>query len=67
MGSKKDRHENLGYGKIGWTALQKIVYHPKFERVVKILETPRKTKNPTEGEIYKMEIKNLKDGAKLQI
>ncbi|MCE8164048.1 MAG: deoxyribonuclease IV [Candidatus Moeniiplasma glomeromycotorum] len=53
LGSKKDRHENLGYGKIGWEALQKIVYHPKFEKIIKILETPR------QREIYKTEIQNL--------
>ncbi|MCE8162996.1 MAG: deoxyribonuclease IV [Candidatus Moeniiplasma glomeromycotorum] len=55
LGSKKDRHENLDYGKIGWETLQKIVYHPKFSGIVKILETPRKK------EVYKTEIKRLKE------
>lgn len=57
LGSKKDRHENLGYGKIGWEALKKIVYHPKFSGIVKILETPQ------EREVYQTEIKRLKDNS----
>jgi len=40
MGAKKDRHENLGYGTIGFATLLKIIYHEKLEDVPKILETP---------------------------
>lgn len=36
----KDRHENLGYGKIGYDNLLKVFYHPKLMHLVKILETP---------------------------
>ena len=39
-GSKKDRHENLGKGHIGFEALNYIVHHPDFQEVPKILETP---------------------------
>lgn len=39
-GASKDRHENIGYGKIGFPALNKIVHHPAFMDVPKILETP---------------------------
>ncbi|MFR0368019.1 deoxyribonuclease IV [Candidatus Phytoplasma palmae] len=39
-GSKKDRHENIGFGHIGFHALMKIIYHPKFLNLPKILETP---------------------------
>lgn len=39
-GSKKDRHENLGQGEIGFEALNYIVHHPDFADVPKILETP---------------------------
>ncbi|KLL02532.1 MAG: endonuclease IV [Mycoplasmataceae bacterium RC_NB112A] len=53
LGSKKDRHENLGYGKISWETFPKIIYHPQFNGIVKILETPR------QREVYKTEIKNL--------
>lgn len=38
--SKKDRHENIGYGYIGFDALIKIIYNKKLEEVPKILETP---------------------------
>lgn len=39
-GSHKDRHENIGYGHIGFEALERIIYHPAFTDVPKILETP---------------------------
>jgi deoxyribonuclease-4 len=39
-GAAKDRHENIGKGYIGLSALQKIVYHPDFLQIPKILETP---------------------------
>ncbi len=40
MGAKKDRHENIGYGTIGFDTLLKIIYHEKLKDVPKILETP---------------------------
>lgn len=39
-GAHKDRHENIGFGHIGFDNLCKIVHHPKLNEVVKILETP---------------------------
>lgn len=39
-GAGKDRHENLGQGHIGFDALKKIVWHPDFLNIPKILETP---------------------------
>ena len=36
----KDRHENLGYGYVGFDAINKFVHHPKLKEVPKILETP---------------------------
>lgn len=39
-GAAKDRHENLGKGQIGFEALNRIVHHPDFTDVPKILETP---------------------------
>ena len=39
-GAGKDRHENIGFGAIGFSALEYIVSHPDFENVPKILETP---------------------------
>lgn len=40
LGSKKDRHENLGYGTIGFEALINVIYNKRLENVPKILETP---------------------------
>ena len=40
LGSKKDRHENIGYGTIGFDSLINIIYNKKIENVPKILETP---------------------------
>ena len=39
-GSHKDRHENIGYGEIGFDNLIKIIYNKKLNEVHKILETP---------------------------
>ena len=39
-GAAKDRHENIGFGEIGFDAINYIVRHPDFENVPKILETP---------------------------
>ena len=39
-GAAKDRHENIGFGQIGFDALNYIVRHPDFEDIPKILETP---------------------------
>lgn len=40
QGASKDRHENIGKGEIGFDALYRIVHHPDFVHVPKILETP---------------------------
>ncbi|MFD1705423.1 deoxyribonuclease IV [Siminovitchia sediminis] len=39
-GARKDRHENIGFGHIGFTALDYIIHHPQLADVPKILETP---------------------------
>lgn len=40
VGSHKDRHENLGVGKIGEDTIKKIINHPKLRNIPFILETP---------------------------
>jgi apurinic endonuclease APN1 len=40
LGSKKDRHENLGQGEIGEEGIKGILNHPVFRDVPFILETP---------------------------
>jgi len=39
-GMRKDRHENIGFGHIGFKALNYIVNHPQLADIPKILETP---------------------------
>ena len=40
LGSHKDRHENIGFGKIGFDTLINVIYNDKLKDVPKILETP---------------------------
>lgn len=62
-GAHKDRHENIGFGHIGFDTLHDIVHHPQFKDLPKILETPfvgedKKNRKPP----YKYEIEMLKNG-----
>lgn len=64
-GAHKDRHENLGRGEIGFDALNRIVRHPDFLNVPKILETPwiKNPDNPKDTWApYKEEIAMLREG-----
>jgi len=40
LGSRKDRHENLGEGEIGSGCFERIVNDPRLVNVPKVLETP---------------------------
>lgn len=40
INTHKDRHENIGYGTIGFDNLIKIIYNDKLKNIPKILETP---------------------------
>lgn len=40
LGAAKDRHENIGFGHIGFDALLEVIYHEDFLEIPKILETP---------------------------
>ncbi|NWK85642.1 deoxyribonuclease IV [Staphylococcus sp. GSSP0090] len=62
IGAHKDRHENIGFGYIGFDALNYVVHHDTFKDIPKILETPyvgedKKNKKPP----YKLEIEMLKN------
>ncbi len=39
-GAKKDRHENIGYGNLGFNTLLEVIYSERLVSVPKILETP---------------------------
>lgn len=62
VGMRKDRHENIGFGHIGFDALSYIVHHPQLTAVPKILETPfvGEDKNNKKAP-YKHEITMLKN------
>ncbi len=66
LASHKDRHENIGFGTIGFDTLLSIINHEKLKDVPKILETPYISKNDTEKELmyppYKFEIEMIKKG-----
>ncbi|OOE09920.1 deoxyribonuclease IV [Fictibacillus arsenicus] len=60
-GASKDRHENIGFGHIGFDALSYIVHHESFKDIPKILETPyvgtdKNNKKPP----YQLEIEMIK-------
>ncbi|NPC93336.1 deoxyribonuclease IV [Bacillus sp. WMMC1349] len=61
-GARKDRHENIGFGEIGFDALQYIVHHNQLTDIPKILETPyvgedKKNKKPP----YRFEIDMIRN------
>ena len=58
MGTHKDRHENIGYGFIGFDNLNKVVHHPLLKGIPMILETPYYEGNPP----YKKEIEMFRKG-----
>lgn len=56
-GSHKDRHENIGYGTLGFDNLINIIYNKRLEQIPKILETPYINDFPP----YKEEIDMIKN------
>ena len=56
-GAHKDRHENIGYGYIGFETLAKYIHHPLLRDIPKILETPYYNEKPP----YKEEISMLRN------
>ena len=53
IGSHKDRHENIGFGTIGFDNLIKIIYNDRLEGIPRILETPYvSTENNPKEKIY---------------
>ncbi|MDX1806887.1 MAG: deoxyribonuclease IV [Paenisporosarcina sp.] len=58
-GASKDRHENIGFGEIGFKTLNQIVHHPQLVNVPKILETPyvgSDAKNKKPPYLYEIEM-----------
>ena len=57
-GSHKDRHENFGFGNVGFNTLLNVIYNERLENVPKILETPYVDKDYPP---YKYEIEMIKN------
>jgi len=64
INTHKDRHENFGFGTLGFDTLINIIYNKKLENVPKILETPYVTRDDSskvrEYPPYKYEIEMIK-------
>lgn len=52
IGANKDRHENFGFGHVGFDTLMKVIYDERFENIPKILETPYIPSNSKEKTVY---------------
>lgn len=64
-GAKKDRHENIGYGYIGFDTLCSIIYNERLSHVPKFLETPyHEEKAPYKREIAMIRNKKFEPGLK---
>ena len=60
IGAHKDRHENIGYGHIGFDNMISIIYNDKIKNVPKILETPYVKCEDMSYPPYKFEIDMIK-------
>jgi deoxyribonuclease-4 len=64
-GAHKDRHENIGYGYIGFDILNSIVHSPRIKDVPKILETPYIEGNaPYKEEVEMFKTQTFNNGLK---
>ena len=65
IGSHKDRHENIGFGTIGFDTLINIIYNDRLKDIPKILETPYVSKDDNSKEKiyppYKYEIEMIRN------
>lgn len=63
LASHKDRHENFGFGTLGFDTLIKVIYDERFTNIPKILETPY-VSSPKSNDLvyppYKHEIAMIK-------
>lgn len=62
QGAHKDRHTNIGFGSLGFDALNYVARYPKFDKIPKILETPTiKINDDVKINPHQYEIKMLKE------
>ena len=65
LGSHKDRHDNIGFGLLGFDNLINIIYNERLKDIPKILETPYLAKDENSKEKiyppYKYEIEMIRN------
>ncbi|AUF83584.1 deoxyribonuclease IV [Mesoplasma syrphidae] len=62
IGAHKDRHENIGYGTIGFEILNEILWDTDYQEIPKILETPYvRDVSPYKAEISDLRNKTFTD------
>lgn len=62
LGARKDRHENIGMGYIGFEALNYVANHEALKHIPKILETPYVSNDSGDKKApYKYEIEMLRN------
>ena len=68
-GARKDRHENIGFGYIGFDKLISVIYNKKLEGIPMILETPyiEREYPPYKEEIEMIRNKKFNEGLKEEI
>jgi deoxyribonuclease-4 len=52
LGSRVDRHEHIGKGRIGLEPFRFIMQQPRFRKIPKVLETPK-------GKEMKEDVENM--------
>ena len=68
IGAHKDRHENIGFGYIGFDTLISIIYNEKLKDIPKILETPYiNDKAPYKEEIEMIKSKKFNPNLKEEL
>ena len=60
-GSRKDRHENFGFGTIGFDNLINVIYNKRLDNIPKILETPWIKDEKDSYPPYKFEIEMIRN------
>ena len=61
IGARKDRHENIGFGTIGFEPLIDVIYNKRLENIPKILETPHIKQEKNSLPPYKFEIEMIRN------
>ena len=56
LGSRIDRHEHVGRGKLGKEPFRLILQDPRFEKIPKILETPKGKRGKTEWDVVNLNL-----------